>query len=99
MDYCHGQQIAVEDYSPLSRGKRLMDARIAAVAQTHGKSNAQVLLRWGLQHGNIVIPKSVHTQRIKENIDVYDFNLNEEEMRTLDALNENESILFGKMNE
>jgi diketogulonate reductase-like aldo/keto reductase len=94
MDYCHSNNIVVEDYSPLSRGKKLQDERITQIAVNHGKSNAQVLLRWGLQHGNVVIPKSTHKERIKENFDVFDFELNEEDMRRLDNLNENYSALF-----
>ena len=97
MDYCHSQKIVVEDYSPLSRGKWLQDQRIGAIADAHGKSNAQILLRWGLQHGNVVIPKSVHKERIEENIALFDFTLSDDDMRTLDGLNENESLLFGKV--
>ena len=99
MEYCHKNQIAVEAYSPLARGKHLNDERITAIAQRHSKTNAQVLLRWSIQHGNIVIPKSVRPERIKENFAVYDFSLTAVEMAQLDALNENDSALFGDMNE
>lgn len=95
MDYCREHSIAVEAYSPLSRGHKMNDVRITTIANVHGKSNAQVMLRWSMQHGNIVIPKSVHPQRIQENIDVFDFVLSDDDMQTLDALNENYSIIFG----
>ena len=97
MEYCHAHQIALEDYSPLSRGKWLLNERITAIARSHDKSNAQVLLRWALQHGNIVIPKSVHKERIEENIRLFDFSLSPQEMDALDGLNQNESIIFGKL--
>lgn len=99
MEYCHQNKIAVEAYSPLARGKHLDDERITKIATAHGKTNAQVLLRWSLQHGNIVIPKSVRPERIKENFALYDFELTATEMAQLDALNENDSALFGDMSE
>ena len=99
MDYCHQNKIAVEAYSPLARGKHLNDERITVIAERHNKTNAQVLLRWSLQHGNIVIPKSVRKERIAENFAVYDFELTAEDMAALDALNMNDSALFGDMNE
>lgn len=86
MDYCHENGIALEAYSPLMRGHNLNDPRITAIAQNHGKSNAQVVLRWSIQHGNIVIPKSVHRERIIENINIFDFKLSEGEMKGLDNL-------------
>ena len=94
MDYCHAHDIVVEGYSPLSRAKKLMDPRVTAMAKKYGKSNAQILLRWGLQHGNVVIPKSVHKDRIAENIDIFGFQLRAEDMAAVDALDENRSALF-----
>ena len=93
MDYCHENNIAVEDYCPLSRGKKINDERITAIAAKYNKTNAQVMLRWALQHGNIVIPKSVHEERIRENIDVFDFELTEEDMNRMDVLNENYHVV------
>lgn len=87
LEYCEGRDIALEAYSPLMQGKHLMDEHISAIAQTYNKTNAQVLIRWSLQHGCIVIPKSVHKERIEENIDVFDFELKDADMRALDALN------------
>jgi diketogulonate reductase-like aldo/keto reductase len=64
----------------------LEDPAIGAIAQAHGKSPAQVMLRWGLQHGRSVIPKSTKPQRIAENIDVFDFQLSSDELAAIDAL-------------
>jgi methylglyoxal/glyoxal reductase len=93
MEYCHKNNIAVEDYCPLARARKLQDERITSIAKKHSKSNAQVILRWALQHGNIVIPKSSHKERLKENINVFDFELSDDDMTKLDALNENYSLV------
>lgn len=68
--------IATEAWSPLGQGKILEDETLKAIAERHGKSVAQVILRWHIETGNIVIPKSVTPARIKENFDVFDFSLN-----------------------
>ncbi|MCI4347152.1 MAG: aldo/keto reductase, partial [Thermoplasmata archaeon] len=59
LDYCKQEGIQLEAYSPLARGRRLQDATLAAIAQAHRRTPAQVMLRWGLQHGVVEIPKSV----------------------------------------
>ncbi|MGO4754949.1 aldo/keto reductase, partial [Streptomyces sp. 2MCAF27] len=64
----------------------LQDPAVTAIAETHGKSPAQVLLRWGIQQGRSVIPKSTKRHRIAENIDVFDFALTANELKSLDAL-------------
>lgn len=84
--YCADRGILLEAYSPLTRGQRLSDPEIGRIAAAHGKSPAQVLVRWGLQHGMVEIPKSVHRERIRENADVFDFALSAAEMARLDAL-------------
>ncbi len=89
LDYCRGQGIQVEAYSPLARGERLRDPRISAIGAKYSKTPAQALIRWGLQHGLVVIPKSVREERIRENSQVFDFNLSDEDMRVLDSLGEN----------
>ena len=86
--YCPERGIAVEAYSPLTKGQRLGDARLVEVARRHGRSPAQVLIRWCLQHDFVVIPKSTHAGRIRENAQVYDFSLFPEDMHVLDGLNE-----------
>ena len=78
--------IATEAWSPLAQGAVLKDEAIVTIAGRHGKSPAQVVLRWHLQLGNVVIPKSVTPQRIRENLDVFDFTLSEEEMAAIAAL-------------
>jgi len=85
---CRRHGVQLEAYSPLTRGRRLSDARVTAIAREHGRSPAQVLIRWALQHELVVIPKSVHRARIAENRDVFDFELSEDEMAHLDALDE-----------
>ncbi|MDX2561112.1 aldo/keto reductase [Streptomyces sp. TX20-6-3] len=78
--------IATEAWSPLAQGAVLAEPAIVDIAARHGKSPAQVVLRWHLQLGNVVIPKSVTPARIRENIDVFDFALSAEEMAALGAL-------------
>jgi len=78
--------IALEAYSPLGTGRHLTDARVAAIAERTGHTPAQVLIRWCLQHGLPVIPKSTHRERIAENADVFDFTLSDADMAELDAL-------------
>ncbi|MDT0345960.1 aldo/keto reductase [Streptomyces litchfieldiae] len=79
--------IATEAYSPLGQGKGLLDdAALAGLSRKHGRSPAQVVLRWHLQLGIIAIPKSVTPSRIKENIDVFDFELDDEDMAAIAAL-------------
>lgn len=73
-------------YRDGSHGSTLEDPVIAGIARTHGKSAAQVMLRWGLQHGRSVIPKSTKRSRIEENIDVFDFELSGDEMIAIDGL-------------
>jgi diketogulonate reductase-like aldo/keto reductase len=85
---CEKHGIAIEAYSPLTRGERLGHPVVVRVAQALRRSPAQVLLRWGLQHGFIVLPKSTRAERIAENAAVFDFELSAEDMSRLDALEE-----------
>ncbi|GGR24744.1 oxidoreductase [Streptomyces roseolus] len=81
--------IATEAWSPLGSGRGLLEVpAIVAVARKHGRSPAQVVLRWHLQTGNVVIPKSVTPSRIRENVDVFDFELDAEDMAAIAALDE-----------
>ncbi|GGV04801.1 oxidoreductase [Streptomyces spectabilis] len=92
-EYHAEQGIATEAWSPLGQGKGLLEVpAIVAIAQKHGRSPAQVVLRWHLQLGNVVIPKSVTPSRIEENITVFDFELDPEDMAAISALNEDRRI-------
>jgi 2,5-diketo-D-gluconate reductase A len=80
--------IVTEAYGPLGVGRLLDNPTIAAVAQPHGKTPAQVLIRWSIQLGNVVIPRSANPERIKSNLDVFDFELSDDEMSTLGGLDD-----------
>lgn len=85
----HG--INIEAWSPLKQGKMLDNTAITGIAISHEKTNAQIILRWHIQHGYIVFPKSMHKERMIENISVFDFTLSPEEMAIIDALDEGEA--------
>ncbi|MFJ6573482.1 aldo/keto reductase [Streptomyces sp. NPDC091292] len=92
-EYHAEQGITTEAWSPLGSGKGLLEVpAIIAIAQKHGRSPAQIVLRWHIQLGNVVIPKSVTPARIRENIDVYSFELDTEDMAAISALNENRRL-------
>jgi diketogulonate reductase-like aldo/keto reductase len=84
--FCKAKNIAIESYSPLTRARRLHHPAIERIAAAHARTPAQVLIRWALQQGTIVIPKSSRRERIEENARVFDFELTPDEMATLDAL-------------
>jgi diketogulonate reductase-like aldo/keto reductase len=86
LDFCRRNKIQLEAYSPLVRGRRLDDPTIVSLAHEYGQTPAQILIRWALQHDLVVIPKSVHRERIEANARVFDFELAPEAMRRLDAL-------------
>ena len=88
--FCAEHQIAVEAWSPLGRGNVLDDPEIVAIARRAAKTPAQVVLRWHLQRGDIVFPKSVTPDRIRENIDIFDFGLSAAEVEAISALNRDE---------
>ncbi len=86
----HG--IATEPWSPIAQGRVLGDPAIAAIADRLGRTPAQVVLRWHLQRGDIVIPKSVHRPRMEENFQVFDFALPDEDMKAISHLDRDERI-------
>ncbi|MEO3946785.1 aldo/keto reductase [Gorillibacterium sp. CAU 1737] len=86
--YCDEKKIYVEAWSPLMQGNLDLPV-LQEIASRYGKTPAQVILRWHLQHNIIVIPKSVTPSRIQENADLFDFELNAEDLAKIDALNEN----------
>ncbi|WP_434402117.1 aldo/keto reductase [Planococcus sp. 11815] len=87
-EFCAAQDIAVTSWSPLARGRLLEDPVLSEIGEKHGKSIAQTIIRWHLQNDLIVIPKSVTPSRIVENADVFDFELSEEELKQISALNQ-----------
>ena len=88
LDACRRQNVALEAYSPLGTGRHLSNATVNRIAQRMGRTPAQVLLRWCLQHDVPVIPKSTHRERIAENAQIFDFTLSDEDMADLDALDQ-----------
>jgi diketogulonate reductase-like aldo/keto reductase len=86
LEYCLEQAIVFEAYSPLARGRGLQDPTITALAERLGRTPAQVMLRWAIQHQALVIPKSSRKERIRSNAQLFDFELTDTDMRALDAL-------------
>jgi 2,5-diketo-D-gluconate reductase A len=92
--FCAEHQIAVEAWGPLGRGAVLGDPVIQSIANRAGKTPAQVVLRWHIQRGDIVFPKSVTPDRIRENIDIFDFELPPADIEDITLLNKNERTGF-----
>ncbi|MCG3088708.1 aldo/keto reductase [Sporosarcina cyprini] len=88
--FCKQHGIEVTSWSPLARGRILADETLVEIGKAHGKTPAQVIIRWHLQNGLIAIPKSVTKERIKENASVADFALSLEEMQRIDRLNKDQ---------
>ena len=94
LEFCKNSNIQLEAYSPLTRGQRLNHPTLVDLAKKYDKSPAQILIRWSLQHGLVVIPKSIRKDRIRENIQVFDFQLEETDMKLLNSLNEDLRTVF-----
>jgi 2,5-diketo-D-gluconate reductase A len=90
--FCGEHQIAVEAWAPLAQGAVLSDPTIDAIARRVGKTPAQVVLRWHIERGDIVFPKSVTPARIRENVDIFDFELSGEDVEAITALDRGERI-------
>ena len=88
LEFCQEQGIQLQAYSPLTRGERLGDPRVTALAARYGKTPAQILIKWCLQHSIVCLPKSIHSDRIRQNAEVFDFTLSAADMAALDACNE-----------
>ena len=86
--FCHDHGIVVEAYSPMARGADLKAGKglIERIAAAHGVSEAQVILRWHVENGTVIIPKSVHRERLVQNLDLFGFSLSAEEHHAIDAL-------------
>ena len=94
-DFHAQHRIAIESYSPLGRGSVLKNAAIGRIAEKHHTSPAQVIIRWHVQQRLIVIPKSVHEERIKANIDVFGFSLDDADMEAIAALDRPDGKMVG----
>jgi diketogulonate reductase-like aldo/keto reductase len=88
MEYCQSKNIAVEAYTPLIRGRKFKNKVVVDISQKWGKTPAQILIRWGLQHNIIEIPKTGSKEHLIENADIFDFNLDNDDMSRLDNLHE-----------
>lgn len=97
IDVCKQKDIQLQAYTPLVRGMRMNDPRLQSLAQKYNKTPAQIILRWALQHGVSSIPKSVNLQRIKENFDVFDFEINQTDMNFIDTFDENLRVVEDPM--
>ncbi|KAH7638641.1 hypothetical protein HUG17_2674 [Dermatophagoides farinae] len=85
VEYCCDNQIQIQGYCPLGMGNLINEEQVQNIAKSIGKTAAQVLIRWSLQHNVPTIPKSTKSERVKENISVFDFQLNDEQMKILDS--------------
>jgi methylglyoxal/glyoxal reductase len=97
LKFCQTKQIQLQAYTPLVRGQRMNDPKLLLLAQKYAKTSAQIILRWALQHGVSTIPKSSNLARIKENFDVFDFEIDAEDMSKIDGFNENYRVVDDPM--
>ena len=88
LDYCNSKNIIIEAYSPLVHAKRMDEPRLVTISDELSKTPAQVLIRWAMQRGMVVLPKSVNENRIIENFTVFDFEMSDSIMKRLDDLDE-----------
>lgn len=88
LSFCNSNQIQLEAWSPLMQGN-LDHPKLVELSQKYGKTPAQIVLRWDLQHGVVTIPKSINSNRIQENAEIFDFELAAEDVAAIDALNQN----------
>lgn len=89
-DYCVERQIAIEAWSPIAQGAVLDDPTLVSIGKRLGKSSAQVTLRWQIQLGNIIFPKSTTPERVQQNFDIFDFELTDEDMAMISGLDQGE---------
>ena len=94
VDFDRSHGIKLEAWSPLGSGTLLKDPVVNKIAEAHNKSAAQVELRWGLQHGMIELAKTIHEQRMKENMEIFDFELSADEMKEIDKLDQEKHSLW-----
>jgi diketogulonate reductase-like aldo/keto reductase len=92
LKFCREHGVQMEAWSPLMQGQIISEPRVQQLAAKYGRTPAQIVLRWDLQHGVVTIPKSVRTERIVENSQIFDFELAPEDVAALDALDENRRV-------
>ncbi|MES1215337.1 MAG: aldo/keto reductase [Bacteroidota bacterium] len=95
--YCKEKNIQLQSYSPITRGKKFGDTRLLELCRKYDKSPAQIILRWNIEHGVSVIPKTVNPDRLKENFSVFDFSLSADDVAFMDSFNENFRICDNPM--
>ncbi len=98
LEYCRIKNVQLEAYSPLVRAEKFDDPYVKILAEKYSKSPAQLMIRWSLQHDLVVIPKSAHKERIKENSEVFDFEISAEDMEKMDSLNQDYRIAWDPTN-
>ena len=91
-EFCQEHKIQVEAWSPLMQGRIITEEAVRELAKQHHRTPAQITLRWDLQHDVVTIPKSTHANRIAENAQVFDFELSQEDMNVLDALDQGRRV-------
>ena len=94
VDYCIKNNIQLQAYSPLTKGKKLKDPVLLEIARGKNKSVAQVLLKWSIQKGFIALPKTAQEARLRDNLQVFDWELDQEEMKKIDALENHEVLVW-----
>lgn len=97
LNECKRKQIQLQAYTPLVRGQRFSDPKLIKMAEKYGKTPAQIMLRWALQLGVSTIPKSSNIKRLKENFDVFDFQISQDDLLTINAFNENFRVVDDPM--
>ena len=95
--FCRDNGIIIQAYSPLTHGERFEEGLIHEMAQKYGKTAAQIVIRWDIQHKIVPVIKATSRQHLKENIGMFDFEISNEDMRALDGLNEEFSALGGRL--
>lgn len=97
LQYCKQHAIQLQAYSPIVRGKKNNDPKLKAIAEKYNKTPVQIILRWAIQHGVSTIPKSSNPERIKQNFDIFDFNISDADMQLIDGFHENLRIVDDPM--
>jgi diketogulonate reductase-like aldo/keto reductase len=98
LEYCSQKDIVVQAYSPLVRGRKFDDVRLIGLAHKYSKTPAQILIRWSLQMNTVTLPKSVRKEKIEENVNVFDFNLSNEDLEFMKTFDESFRIAWNPSN-